>query len=506
MIKIIYDHYLSKIEGLDSLQFTSLKDLLKYEIPYMNRHQISLRTGFLPDKWKYLINKNGYFYSGLLQDVEWWLGKNKIEYELEYRCEFSFMKESEYDHAFIRLEQMPVTPRDYQIEAILTAVDSKRGVVVAGTGAGKGVIIAGICTFIYEKTLILLDSVDIAEQLAKEITEYTGIQTGLIKGGRWETDQLITVAVIDSVHSKTKGKMKKEIKNWIDSINVLIIDECHHASAPTYESFLEKCKASYRFGLTATAMGNFYKGENGLTSNTPLLKGILGPAIWMKTSIDLINEGYLSIPDITMIEIDFGWDKDNDLIGQYSEEEKRWIIENEERNMRACKIIQDALKRDLNVIVFINRVEHGKILVKMLEDLGVDSALVRYANGQIVGPERQKMFKEFKSGEARVLIGTVLNEGLNFQIGVGINLGAGQSPRTAVQRLGRILRKPRGKNGDVDTSTPSYTSYYDFKDKGHPIFVKHGKERQKVYEDLGLEVKIVKTEKKKKKKESAEEF
>lgn len=505
MIVVTYDHYLSKIDGLSSEQFDQLKELLRYEIPYQTRFQVSQRTGYLPERWKYLINKKGYFYSGLLQDVQEFFRRKSIEYQMEYRCKFKHMEEDEFDHAFIRLEQMPVNPRDYQIEAILTAIDSKRGVVVAGTGAGKGVIIAGICTFIYEKTLILLDSVDIAEQLAKEITEYTGIPTGLIKGGRWETSQLITVAVIDSIHSKTKGKMKKDVKEFVDSINVLIIDECHHASAPSYEAFLEKCNASYRFGLTATAMGNFYKGENGLTSNTPLLKGILGPAIWMKTSIDLINEGYLSIPEINMIQVDFGWDKEVDLIGQYSEEEKRWIIENEERNSRACAIIKDAVSKDQNVIVFINRVEHGNIIVKMLKELDVDPGLVRYANGQIVGPERQKMFKEFKSGEAKVLIGTVLNEGLNFQIGVGINLGAGLSPRTAVQRLGRILRKPRGANGDVDTKTPSHTTYYDFLDSGHPIFVKHGRERHKIYRDLGLEVNKIKTEKKKQKK-STEEF
>jgi superfamily II DNA or RNA helicase len=342
-------------------------------------------------------------------------------------------------------------------------LDSKRGAVVAGTGAGKGVIIAGICTFMYTKTLIILDSVDVAEQLAKELYQYTGISTGLIKGGRWETDQLITVAVIDSIHSKTKGKMNKEVKAFVDSIELLIIDEAHHASAPTYESFLEKCKAPYRFGLTATAMGNYYRGEKGLTSNEPLLKGLLGATVWQKTSTDLVKEGWLSVPTIYMLEHKMSFEGET---GLYSDEEKHWIIENEDRNMKAAKIIDQAVKEDKNCIIFINRVEHGKIFVKMLEQLGVDKSLIRYAYGEITGADRQAMFADFKSGEARVLIGTVLNEGLNFQIDVGLNLGAGMTPRLALQRLGRILRKPKSASGDVDLNTPSYTTYYDFLDVG----------------------------------------
>ncbi len=492
MIKIIYDNYLSKIEGITPEQFLFLRDILKYEVPYMERKSTSNFTGYMPERWKYLINTKGFFYSGLLQDVIDALNAKKIPFEFESRVKFPEMSEEDIKIGFMRLKEMPVSPRPYQMEAILTAVDSKRGVVVAGTGAGKGVIISGICSFIYEKTLILLHSVDIAEQLSKEIFEYTSIPTGLIKGGRWETDKLITVAVIDSVRSKTQKKMSKEVKKWLDSIKVLIIDECHHATANSYENFLEKCSAPYRYGLTATALGSYYKGENGLTSNAPLLKGLLGSPVWIKTSKDLIDEGWLSVPTIYVMENDLGWNKDEHDIGLYSDEETKWLIENESRNKIAVNLICETISKDKNVIVFINRIEHGKILVKMLEEANVDSSTIRYAYGEINGPARQKMFKEFKSGEAKILIGTVLNEGLNFQINVGINLGGGMSPRTAIQRIGRILRKPRSESGDVDTSTPSYTDYYDFRDKGHPIFVKHGKERLNIYEELGHDVKIVK--------------
>lgn len=506
MIKVIYDNYLSKIEGMTEIQYAAIKTRLKYEEPYMTRMSIKNTRGFMPERWKYLINSKGFFYSGLLGDVMDVLDQMKVEYEFESKVKFPEMSDEDIKQGIFRLKQMPVTPRPYQMEAVFTAIDGKRGAIVAGTGAGKGVIIAGLCTFLYTKTLIILDSVDIAEQLAKELYQYTGISTGLIKGGRWETEQLITVAVIDSLHSKTKGKMKKDVKAFIDSIELLIVDEAHHASAPTYEGFMQKCSAPYRFGLTATALGSYYRGENGLTSNEPLLKGIIGSTLWQKTSTDLVKEGWLSVPTIYMLEHRMNFEGET---GLYSDEERHWIIENEERNMKAAKIVKQAVEDDKNCIVFVSRVEHGKILVKLLEDIGLDKDLIRYAYGEITGADRQRMFQDFKSGEAKVLVGTVLSEGLNFQIGVGINLAGGQTPRLALQRLGRILRKPKGPNGDVDLTTPTYTTYYDFLDVGHPIFKKHAKERQDIYSKQGHEVKTIVLEKptrKKKKTTSIEEF
>lgn len=498
MIKVIYSHYLCKIEGLTSEQFKGLKNVLKYEENYRTREMIKQRAGFMPERWKYLINKEGYFYSGLLSDTIRYLKKNNIEHEL-IMPKLPKLSEEEIKEAFFRLDNMPVKPRPYQVEAILKMVDARQGVTVAGTGAGKSIIIGGICHFLYKKTLIVVDALDIAEQLAKEISFYTGESCGLIKGGRWEANHLFTVAVSDSIHSKTKKKMTKEVKKFIDSIEVLIIDECHHATAPSYELMLELIKAPYRFGLTATPMGNYYKGEQGLTSNEPLLKGLLGPTVFAKTTKTLIEEGWLSVPTIYMVENRLDFNKDEDEIGEYSYEETKWICENKERNLKAANIIKKSVEEDKNCIVFVNRVEHGKEFARLLEDIGVDPSLLRFAYGEIIGPARQQMFNEFRSGEAKVLIGTVLNEGLNFQIGVGLNLGAGMTPRLAIQRLGRILRKPRTSSGDVDTSTPCYTDYYDFIDTVHPIFRRHSSERMKIYKEMGHNVVEIKEPKKQKK-------
>jgi superfamily II DNA or RNA helicase len=489
---------MSLIEGLTPDQFIDLQGVLKYEESYRTRMMIQQKSGYMPPRWKPLINKKGFFYSGLLADCIKHLKNKGIEYEL-ILPKMPELSEQDIEDGIFRLNNMPVKPRPYQLDAILTMVESRRGVTVAGTGAGKSIIIGGLCHFLYKKTLVVVDSVDIAEQLAKEIAFYTGEPVGLIKGGRWETNHMFTVAVSDSIHSKTKGKMKKEVKDFIKSIKVFIIDECHHATAPSYELMIELIDAPYRFGLTATPLGNYYQGEQGLTSNAPLLKGLLGSTVFSKSTNDLIAEGWLSIPHIHLLEHKMSFNKDEDEIGEYQDEETKWICEDIERNQKAVNVITQAVSENKNCIVFVNRVEHGKLFAKLLEQNGIDPSLLRFAYGEIIGPQRQQMFSEFRSGEAKVLIGTVLNEGLNFQIDVGLNLGGGMTPRLAVQRLGRILRKPRSASGDVDTATPCHTIYYDFLDKVHPIFRRHSNERKSVYENDGHKITEVKEPKKQKK-------
>ncbi|HUA20167.1 MAG TPA: DEAD/DEAH box helicase family protein [Bryobacteraceae bacterium] len=69
---------------------------------------------------------------------------------------------------------------------------------------------------------------------------------GRIGGGRSDRTGLVDVAVIQSLHRKD------EVKDFVAEYGHVIVDECHHISAFTFEQVMKQVKARYIVGLTAT--------------------------------------------------------------------------------------------------------------------------------------------------------------------------------------------------------------------------------------------------------------
>jgi hypothetical protein len=45
---------------------------------------------------------------------------------------------------------------------------------------------------------------------------------------------------------------KGVVADWVKDYGQIIVDECHHISAASFESIVRKCPARYRLGLSAT--------------------------------------------------------------------------------------------------------------------------------------------------------------------------------------------------------------------------------------------------------------
>ena len=69
---------------------------------------------------------------------------------------------------------------------------------------------------------------------------------GQIGGGKSDRSGFIDVAVIQSLHRKD------EVKDFVAEYGQVIVDECHHISAFTFEEVMKQVKARYVVGLTAT--------------------------------------------------------------------------------------------------------------------------------------------------------------------------------------------------------------------------------------------------------------
>jgi Type III restriction enzyme, res subunit len=69
---------------------------------------------------------------------------------------------------------------------------------------------------------------------------------GQLGGGKNTLSGIVDIAVMQSI------SRKGEVKEYVNNYGMVIADECHHASAFTYEQILKTARAKYIYGLTAT--------------------------------------------------------------------------------------------------------------------------------------------------------------------------------------------------------------------------------------------------------------
>lgn len=489
----------TKVRPWDDHLRSVLSEVLAYELPkrkqMMNAMNRSKYGGSGdPKRFQTMVHHTGSFKSGLLADaLHVFANDPRLS---EYEVTVSHLKTPpplDVDGALERLDKIPFTPRDYQMDAILTALEQVRGVIAIPTGGGKSVVLSGVAAALNLKTIIVVESKDLAEQLVKEVAQATGLKVGRLWTGAVQVDEPIVVCLRNTLARRLKA-WDGPWPEWAKSIGCIIVDECHHVTGESYDIIFENLpNAAYRFGFTATPEGSSYDGEEEVVQNGILIKANIGPTIYRLKMSDLITQGYLAKPEIRLIE---NVPLTKLVSTDYNLETEIHIVNNDERNLMGCYFAKQAYDAGENVIVFVKRVAHGEIVHRMLLDQGVKADEIAYITGETGSSDRKEEIANFADGKTKILIGTVLTEGLNFVVSTGVNLGGGRAGRYIVQALGRVLRKPKASGKDVDVTSDRYVTFYDFCDGGHilrskkgelihPILRKHGKIRTDRYESEG---------------------
>jgi superfamily II DNA or RNA helicase len=489
MVKIAIGNLHSKINA-DKKIIDGLRKLCRYENDFMTRRQ----SQFKIPQYYYLMNDEGTFFTGLLDGVVNWLNHNKVEFELEDNR--SIQDPPDEETVLVKLRAMkllnpPIKLRDYQFDAVVGSLQQTRGLIEVATGGGKSIIMSTSIYLWGRKTLVLVDSTDLARQLREDLELINQEPVGIIGDGEFD-EQRVTIAMVQTLSNKKAAKKRKvQIDKFLKSVEHVVLDECHHAQAGTWRKVLRDCNnAGIVHGYTATPFTSKIVGESGEEANLDiLLRAYIGPNICRIKTKQFIDQGWLSAARIHFVKHRLYFDG-SPL--PYTEEYERIIVKDEKRNRKACSIISDAYREGKQVIGFVTRIEHGEVVADMLtSEFGVPADAIGFVTGQSNVQDRKGMLKNFKEGGLPILLGTVLSEGLNFFCEVGINLSAGDSKKNTIQRLGRVLRKKKTATGDVDRNEQSFVDYYDFTDDGHPYFYKHGRNRSEVYKDEGHPVDFI---------------
>lgn len=353
-----------------------------------------------------------------------------------------------------------LVPRQDQIDLFTTALKQKRGIIQAPTGMGKSLLIAMLCRAISGPILIMTHTKTLLYQTVKVLEKETGEKVGIVGDGCCDIKR-ITLGLIKSVLNLDQ--------TYYNTIQTIIVDECHRTAADQIYKLLLSIPAYYRFGLSADALDTNNVKINGLYRNLRVIS-CLGPIIAMSTVNEAKEEGIIATPKIKFKKIADpyrGAYKDS----TYAEAYDKLVVENDNLELYIDSLC--VKHNSQQTIILLKRIEHGKRLEARIPN-------AKFLYGELDSQYIQQEIENFKQLKYKVLIGSdIFREGVDIpEIDVLIN--AGSDVVATKQRLGRGLRKK--KHG------PNEVQVYDFYIMGNRYMEKHAKERLRIYLSEGHEL------------------
>ena len=139
--------------------------------------------------------------------------------------------------------------RPNQKESVRCLLKHDTGVLAAGTAFGKTVVAAWMIAKRKVNTLILVHRQQLMEQWRERLAMFFNMpidQIGLIGAGKDKPKGMIDIAMLQTLFRQG------EVKDLVANYGQVIVDECHHIAAFSFERVMKQAKARYVLGLTAT--------------------------------------------------------------------------------------------------------------------------------------------------------------------------------------------------------------------------------------------------------------
>lgn len=397
---------------------------------------------------------------------------NDVGYELV--CDFD-PASSEFSvkeaKDFIKTLNLPdkIKSREYQETAFIHAIRERRSLLLSPTSSGKSFIIYLLMRYYHVRTLIIVPTINLVDQLASDFIDY-GFESSrfihrIYAGEDKNTKKPITISTWQSIYEQPQ--------EYFEKFDLVIGDEVHLFTAKSLKSIMTKlinCK--YRFGLTGTL--------DGLEIHKLILEGMFGPVRKIISTSEMIQQGYASKLSIKAITLSYPMEVRKRLSG-YNKDyqtELSYIMSNKRRNKFITNL---ALSLKGNTMLLFQRVDdHGKILYELIKQ-GTDRP-VYFIHGKVEKDDREEIRKIMEIEDNAIIVASygTFSTGVNI---VNLHNLIFASPSKGrirnLQSIGRILRK-----SDSKTHATLYDISDDFSYNGNINYtLEHFVIRVKIYNE-----------------------
>lgn len=359
--------------------------------------------------------------------------------------------------------------RPQQVEAVQGLMQHSCGILSASTGFGKTVVAASLISKRKINTLVIVHRKQLINQWKDRLSAFFNIaesEIGQIGGGKNTAKGKIDVATIQSLNHNGV------VKDLITKYGQIIVDECHHISAFSFEKVLKKAEARYVYGLTATPTR-----KDGLQRIMTMQCGAIRFKVSAKSQVNVLPFEHILIPRYTTFKTKVNKEQVN-IQNMYAE-----LINDEKRN---DMIFDDVLKEMDNgacPIILTERVDHVKELESRLTGFAKNVIVLTGGLNKKDEQARLKKLEEIPDDQERLVIATgkYIGEGFDNARLDTLFLAMPISWKGTLQQyVGRLHRLHDDKN---------VVKVFDYVDRQVPVLTKMFDKRMKGYKSMGYKLK-----------------
>lgn len=319
------------------------------------------------------------------------------------------------------------TPRPWQEKAIPVLMQKQQGIYKAPAGSGKTVTILFTIKQLGCKSLIIINTKDILWQWQERVAQFLGesYPCGQIGDGVFEVSPYITIATAQTLNSRFEAL---EAEGFFDEFSFVCLDECHHATAETYNRILDRFSARYRIGVSATP---------DKTGDFALATNVLGPIIHETRPHEVTT---LMKPEVIRVPTKFQFAFRGARNGRQSNysEMLTALVGNEDRN----RLIVNSIMREEghHQLVISKRLQHLELFEQMLLDDGFPDPIVKIRG--VDDNDARKDAKALAEEHPCVVLSTLADEAMDIPRLDRMHLTFPQKNAGLVtQQVGRVERE-----------------------------------------------------------------
>lgn len=301
--------------------------------------------------------------------------------------------------------------RDYQEEA-LAAISQKlqeginRQLVVLPTGTGKTVIFSNLPEILKlqqgknPRILILAHREELLLQAKNKILQANPQLRVDIEKAEQYADHEEADVVCASVATLGRDGSDRITRFNRDHFDAVVVDEAHHAAAPTYRRVLDYFSDSLHLGVTATPQ----RGDN------TRLTDIFDEIVYYKDILEMIDKGWLCKLEGYRVHSEADLDGVQTQAGDYVVSQLAEAIDTPERNELIVRAYTE-LTPGSKCLVFAANVAHAENVVGAFKRSNIPVDIVV---GDTPDDSRRDILKRFSEGDIQVLVNVgVLTEGFD---------------------------------------------------------------------------------------------